>query len=43
VEVTLSAGLSEHHAGEAVAQTLQRAERALQEAKTQGGAHAVAA
>ena len=43
VAVTLSAGLSEHHAGEAVAQTLQRAERALQEAKTQGGAQAVAA
>ncbi len=38
-----SAGLGEHHAGEAVAQTLQRAERALHEAKTQGGAHAVAA
>ena len=37
------AALSEHHAGEAVAQTLQRAERALQEAKTQGGAQALAA
>ena len=43
VAVTLSAGLSEHHAGEAVAQTLQRAERALQEAQTHGGAQAVAA
>jgi len=43
VAVTLSAGLSEHHAGEAVAQTLERAERALQEAKTHGGAHVVAA
>lgn len=36
VGVTLSAGLAEHHAGENVAQTLERAERALQEAKTQG-------
>jgi diguanylate cyclase (GGDEF)-like protein len=43
VAVTLSAGLSEHHAGEAVAQTLERAERALQEAKSHGGAHIVAA
>jgi len=43
VGVTLSAGLSEHHAGEAVAQTLQRAERALQEAKAQGGGRVVAA
>lgn len=34
--VTLSAGLAEHHAGETVAQTLERAERALHEAKTQG-------
>lgn len=42
VAVTLSAGLGEHHAGEAMAQTLERAERALQEAKTHGGAHVVA-
>ncbi len=34
--VTLSGGLAEHHAGEAVAQTLERAERALHEAKAQG-------
>jgi diguanylate cyclase (GGDEF)-like protein len=43
VAVTLSAGVSEHHAGESVAQTLERAERALQEAKAQGGARVVAA
>ena len=43
VGVTLSAGLSEHHAGEAVAQTLERVERALQEAKAQGGGCVVAA
>ena len=36
VGVTLSAGLAEHHAGENVAQTLERAERALAEAKTLG-------
>ena len=36
VGVTLSCGLAEHHAGENVAQTLERAERALQEAKLQG-------
>jgi diguanylate cyclase (GGDEF)-like protein len=36
VGVTLSGGLAEHHAGESVAQTLERAERALQEAKSQG-------
>ena len=36
VGVTLSAGLAEHHAGETVAQTLARAERALQDAKVQG-------
>ncbi|MDE2371760.1 MAG: GGDEF domain-containing protein [Burkholderiales bacterium] len=34
--VTLSGGLSEHHAGETVAQTLERAERALGEAKALG-------
>lgn len=43
VSVTLSAGLGEHHAGESVAQTLERAERALHEAKAQGGARVVAA
>lgn len=36
VGVTLSAGLAEHHAGETVAQTLARAERALHDAKAQG-------
>ena len=36
VGITLSAGLAEHHAGETVAQTLERAERALQDAKAQG-------
>ena len=36
VGITLSAGLAEHHAGETVAQTLERAERALLEAKAQG-------
>ena len=34
--VTMSGGLAEHHAGETVALTLERAERALQEAKAQG-------
>jgi diguanylate cyclase (GGDEF)-like protein len=34
--VTLSGGLAEHHAGETVAQTLERALAALQEAKQQG-------
>ncbi len=34
--VTLSAGMAEHHAGETVEQTLDRAERALAEAKEQG-------
>ena len=34
--VTLSCGLAEHHAGETVAQTLERAERALQDARAQG-------
>jgi diguanylate cyclase (GGDEF)-like protein len=43
VAVTLSAGLAEHHAGEAVAQTLERAERALAEAQSQGGDRVVAA
>ena len=36
VAVTLSAGLAEHHAGETVAQTLARADRALYEAKHAG-------
>ena len=36
VVVTLSAGLAEHHAGETVAQTLARADRALYEAKQLG-------
>lgn len=34
--VTVSAGLAEHLAGESVAQTLERADRALYEAKAQG-------
>ncbi|MBK7060750.1 MAG: GGDEF domain-containing protein [Rubrivivax sp.] len=36
LRLTLSAGMAEHHAGETVEQTLDRAERALQEAKQQG-------
>jgi len=36
VAITLSGGLAEHHAGETVLQTLERAERALQEAKAHG-------
>lgn len=36
LRVTLSVGLAEHHAGETVEQTLDRAERALDEAKEQG-------
>jgi PleD family two-component response regulator len=32
----MSCGLAEHHAGEAVAQTLERAARALHDAKAQG-------
>lgn len=36
VQVTLSAGLAEHHAGESMEQTLERAAAALQEAKAQG-------
>jgi diguanylate cyclase (GGDEF)-like protein len=36
LSVTWSVGLAEHHAGETVAQTLERAERALVEAKSQG-------
>ena len=36
LRLTLSAGLAEHHAGETVDQTLDRAERALADAKRQG-------
>jgi len=36
LRITLSAGLAEHHAGETVEQTLDRAERALDDAKAQG-------
>jgi diguanylate cyclase len=36
VEVTLSCGLAEHHAGETVVETLARAERAMGDARTQG-------
>ncbi len=41
--VTLSGGLAEHHAGESVTQTLERAERALVEAKALGSGRVVAA
>jgi diguanylate cyclase (GGDEF)-like protein len=34
--ITMSGGLAEHHAGETVEQTLERAQRALHEAKAQG-------
>jgi diguanylate cyclase (GGDEF)-like protein len=37
VSVTVSAGLAEHHAGETVEQTLERAAAALAEAKAEGG------
>ena len=43
VGVTMSAGLAEHHAGETVAQTLERAERALHDAKALGRDHVVVA
>ncbi len=36
LSVTLSGGLAEHHAGESVEQTLDRALRALEDAKAQG-------
>ena len=36
LQLTCSVGLAEHHAGESVAQTLARADRALHEAKAQG-------
>lgn len=38
IGVTLSGGLAEHHAGESVEQTLERAAAALGEAKAAGGA-----
>lgn len=41
--VTWSAGLAEHHAGETAAQTLERAERALDDAKGQGRERVVVA
>ena len=43
LRITLSAGLAEHHAGETVEQTLDRAERALSEAKQQGRDRLIAA
>ncbi len=43
VGISLSAGLAEHHAGETVQQTLQRAEQALDDAKAQGGGRVAAA
>jgi len=43
LQVTLSAGLAEHHAGETVEATLARAEAALAEARTQGRDHMVLA
>jgi len=43
VGVTMSAGLAEHLAGETVAQTLARAERALQDAKALGTGRVVVA
>jgi PleD family two-component response regulator len=36
VRVTVSAGMTEHHAGESIDQALSRARDALREAKTQG-------
>ncbi len=41
VGVTLSAGLAEHRPGETLAQTLERAERALADAKALGCGHVV--
>ena len=41
--VTLSGGLAQHHAGETVAQTLDRAHAARAEAKAQGGNRIVVA
>ena len=42
-QVTLSGGLAEHHAGETVLQTLERARAALHEARAQGRARVVLA
>jgi len=43
VAVTLSGGLAEHHAGETVGQTMDRAKAARAEAKAQGGGRVVMA
>jgi diguanylate cyclase (GGDEF)-like protein len=43
VGITLSAGVAEHHAGEDVAQTLERVQHALAEAKAQGSKRIVVA
>jgi diguanylate cyclase len=43
LSVTVSIGMTEHHAGETVAQALERADRALYEAKAQGRDRVVAA
>jgi diguanylate cyclase len=43
IRVTVSVGLTEHIAGESVTQTLERADRALYEAKAQGRNRTVAA
>jgi diguanylate cyclase (GGDEF)-like protein len=43
VGVTLSAGLAEHHAGETVAQTLDRVQAARAQAQAQGGGRVVLA
>ena len=43
VGVTLAGGVAEHHAGEAVVQTLARVGQALAEAKAQGGDRVVSA
>lgn len=42
-QVTLSGGLAEHHAGETVLQTLERARAAMHEARSQGRARVVMA
>ena len=42
-QVTLSGGLAEHHAGETVLQTLERARAAMHEARNQGRARVVLA
>jgi len=43
VRITMSAGMAEHHAGETVEQTLERADRAAADAKAQGRDRALAA